>query len=113
VAALIMLNRLDAGLLVLPALAVAAMAGAWRATVRAAAAGLAPLAAWHVFSLVYYGVPFPNTAYAKLQTGIAARGVFRDPRIGTQPDRRPGAGDALRPSGDGHARADLASAGAR
>jgi len=26
--------------------------------------------AWEVFSLVYYGFPFPNTAYAKLSTGI-------------------------------------------
>ena len=28
-----------------------------------------PLAAWTIFSLVYYGVPFPNTAYAKLGLG--------------------------------------------
>src|SRR5690606_15796379 len=25
-----------------------------------------PLAAWSFFSLLYYGLPFPNTAYAKL-----------------------------------------------
>ena len=29
-----------------------------------------PLAAWTLFSLVYYGFPWPNTAYAKLNTGI-------------------------------------------
>lgn len=29
-----------------------------------------PLAVWSVFSLVYYGALFPNTAYAKLLTGI-------------------------------------------
>jgi arabinofuranosyltransferase len=29
-------------------------------------AGFAPLAAWEGFSLIYYGFPFPNTAYAKL-----------------------------------------------
>lgn len=29
-----------------------------------------PLAAWSVFSLLYYGALFPNTAYAKLLTGI-------------------------------------------
>ena len=34
------------------------------------ALGLWPLVAWEVFSVVYYGVPFPNTAYAKLATGI-------------------------------------------
>lgn len=31
---------------------------------------LLPLAAWTLFSLLYYGFPFPNTAYAKLSTGI-------------------------------------------
>ena len=34
-------------------------------------AGLAPLVVWTLFSLVYYGFPWPNTAYAKLNTGIA------------------------------------------
>jgi arabinofuranosyltransferase len=29
-----------------------------------------PLVAWELFSVVYYGFPFPNTAYAKLSTGI-------------------------------------------
>jgi len=29
-----------------------------------------PAVAWTLFSLVYYGFPFPNTAYAKLATGI-------------------------------------------
>jgi arabinofuranosyltransferase len=68
----LMLNRFDAGLLVLPALA----AAAWRANVRdwiRMVAGFLPLFAWEVFSLVYYGFPFPNTAYAKLQTGIPER----------------------------------------
>ena len=36
-----------------------------------AAAAFVPLAAWTLFSLVYYGFPWPNTAYAKLNTGIA------------------------------------------
>ncbi|MDD3148217.1 MAG: hypothetical protein PHD82_13025, partial [Candidatus Riflebacteria bacterium] len=31
---------------------------------------LLPLAAWSAFSLLYYGALFPNTAYAKLFTGI-------------------------------------------
>jgi arabinofuranosyltransferase len=34
------------------------------------AVGVWPLLAWEIFSVVYYGVPFPNTAYAKLHTGI-------------------------------------------
>ncbi|TGK06227.1 hypothetical protein EHO60_16695 [Leptospira fletcheri] len=32
--------------------------------------GLLPAFAWIVFSLLYYGYPFPNTAYAKLNTGV-------------------------------------------
>lgn len=34
------------------------------------ALGSLPLVAWEIFSVVYYGFPFPNTAYAKLNTGI-------------------------------------------
>jgi arabinofuranosyltransferase len=70
VAALLMLNRLDTGLLVLPALLARAHHDGWRPTARAMVLGLAPLAIWEVFSVVYYGFPFPNTAYAKLQTGV-------------------------------------------
>jgi arabinofuranosyltransferase len=33
--------------------------------------------AWELFSLIYYGSPFPNTAYAKLQTGIASAELMR------------------------------------
>jgi arabinofuranosyltransferase len=32
--------------------------------------GFAPLITWLVFSLFYYGFPWPNTAYAKLGTGV-------------------------------------------
>ena len=32
--------------------------------------GLFPFLTWSVFSLIYYGSLFPNTAYAKLSTGI-------------------------------------------
>lgn len=35
------------------------------------ALGLTPLIAWEFFSLLYYGFPFPNTAYAKLNTLIS------------------------------------------
>jgi arabinofuranosyltransferase len=34
------------------------------------ALGLVPLGLWLVFSLLYYGFPFPNTAYAKLDIGL-------------------------------------------
>jgi arabinofuranosyltransferase len=33
--------------------------------------GQAPLILWELFSIVYYGFPFPNTYYAKLNTGLA------------------------------------------
>ncbi|HOQ33029.1 MAG TPA: hypothetical protein PLA12_11020 [Candidatus Hydrogenedens sp.] len=32
--------------------------------------GFIPLVLWEVFSIFYYGFPFPNTVYAKLGTGI-------------------------------------------
>jgi len=32
--------------------------------------GFVPFIAWEVFSLIYYGFPFPNTAYSKLSTGL-------------------------------------------
>lgn len=78
--ALLALNRLDLSLLAAPALLwlwlsswrrePRRLKSAWRAT-GAMAAGMAPLLAWLIFSVVYYGFPFPNTAYAKLGTGIA------------------------------------------
>ena len=74
VTALLMINRLDAGLLVLPALGAALWSSqrSWLSVV----AGFVPLAAWEAFALVYYGFPFPNTAYAKLATGISARDLL-------------------------------------
>ncbi|MCR5487935.1 MAG: hypothetical protein K6F35_10510 [Lachnospiraceae bacterium] len=34
-------------------------------------AGLSPFIAWELFSLIYFGFPFPNTAYVKIGTGIS------------------------------------------
>jgi len=34
-------------------------------------AGLIPFFLWELFSIFYYGFPFPNTAFAKLNTGIS------------------------------------------
>jgi arabinofuranosyltransferase len=69
---LLMLNRLDLALLALPVLVAESMRTPWRRTMGAATIGLLPLAAWEIFSLVYYGFLFPNTAYAKLQTGVGS-----------------------------------------
>lgn len=71
-AALATLNRADVALAVAPALlwVVGRAAPTLRArTVRALAVGALPLVAWTAFSVVYYGFPFPNTAYAKLNGG--------------------------------------------
>lgn len=75
-AGLLTLNRLDLALLAAPALVIASRPSPWRVVTRAAAIGLTPLVAWELFSIVYYGVPFPNTAYAKLQTGIPSGVLF-------------------------------------
>lgn len=76
-AALGALNRLDTALLYLPGL----IAAWWRARgLRATAAlfvGFLPLLAWEAFSIVYYGFPFPNTAYAKLATEIPSSELIR------------------------------------
>src|SRR4026209_737007 len=37
-----------------------------------AALGFLPLIFWELFSLLYYGFPFPTTAYAKPGTGISS-----------------------------------------
>lgn len=68
--ALLALNRLDAVILVAPALAFHLWQQRSRRHWAIAALGLTPLLAWEAFSLVYYGFAFPNTAYAKLYTAI-------------------------------------------
>jgi arabinofuranosyltransferase len=70
VAGLLALTRLDLVLLVAPALAVALVQAGRRTALRAILVGAAPVLAWTTFSIVYYGFPFPNTAYAKLNTGV-------------------------------------------
>ena len=70
IAALATLNRMDTILFYLPALAYAWLSlRTWRATA-AAAIGFLPFVAWEVFAVIYYGFPFPNTAYAKLGAGV-------------------------------------------
>jgi len=72
---LLYLTRPDAVVIVAPLLAEATWR-AWRdgeragALAGAAALGLAPALAWTAFAVVYYGFPFPNTAYAKLAADV-------------------------------------------
>jgi arabinofuranosyltransferase len=77
--ALLALNRLDHVLLVLPLLVARTVRGGragWRRELGRIALGFVPLAAWLCFAVVYYGFPFPNTAYSKLNTTIGAGSFF-------------------------------------
>jgi arabinofuranosyltransferase len=72
IAALAAVNRQDSILLFLPALVYVF----WKSKSKRSSAGFLllgflPLLAWESFSLCYYGYPVPNTAFAKLNTGIA------------------------------------------
>jgi arabinofuranosyltransferase len=69
--ALCVLTRPDLGVLVGPAILVDAFRAGLRSAVRPIAIGLLPLIGWEMFSIVYYGFFVPNTAYAKLNTGLA------------------------------------------
>ncbi|MEZ4618269.1 MAG: hypothetical protein R2867_22525 [Caldilineaceae bacterium] len=75
-AALAILTRLDLALLVLPAYGYLLFAAIqrrdlpWFQAMRLGIIGFLPLVAWLLFALLYYGFVLPNTAYAKLNTGI-------------------------------------------
>ncbi len=71
ISGLLLLNRLDLAVLVGPVVVYLMFRarGADRAKVILAA--MVPALAWIVFSVIYYGAPFPNTAYAKLGTGFS------------------------------------------
>lgn len=68
-AALMGVNRLDALVLLAPAIVHLAVRSKTQHRTMFLA-GFVPLFAWEAFSLVYYGFAVPNTAYAKLATGI-------------------------------------------
>ncbi len=76
IAGLAVTTRMDTALLYFPSL----LALFWRygrqRTVLPILAGFAPFIAWEVFSLIYYGFPFPNSAYAKLNIDIPAGELF-------------------------------------
>ncbi|HNW81319.1 MAG TPA: hypothetical protein PKG52_00355 [bacterium] len=77
-AGLVILNRMDHGIIVLPFL-IAAFFSYNKKTfnkyfelrsIFLAVAGFIPFIVWILFSIIYYGFPFPNTAYAKLNIGV-------------------------------------------
>jgi len=76
------LNRLDTFIFFLPALGILFLKSTdkWK-TFITISLGFLPLVLWELFSLFYYGTPFPNTAFAKIGTGISTfslmqQGVF-------------------------------------
>lgn len=72
ISSLVMLNRMDAFVLVAPALVYAWWTSDRRKSgVVKTLISLIPMILWELFSLFYFGFPFPNTAYAKLNTGIS------------------------------------------
>jgi arabinofuranosyltransferase len=81
VAAALALNRMDTVWLVIAPVVYSGWL-AYRANTplrqlgRDTAIGLSPFLLWLVFSVIYYGFPFPNTAYAKLSTGIATSEIW-------------------------------------
>jgi arabinofuranosyltransferase len=74
-ASLLATSRPDALLLVLPCLAALGLQRGVRWG--RLALGALPLVAWEIFSVLYYGFAFPNTSYAKLDTGIGAGALAR------------------------------------
>lgn len=70
-AGLLILNRMDLAVLIGPAAAYLLFRVQGRDRVKVAIAISLPVLAWMVFSLIYYGAPLPNTAYAKLGTGYS------------------------------------------
>lgn len=77
IAGLAGVNRLDSLIFYLPVLTYLFLSRlSWR-TFAAATLGLTPLLLWEMFSLFYYGFLLPNTAYAKLSTGLPAADYFQ------------------------------------
>ncbi len=72
IAALAATNRIDTILLYFPALLYGIFHLPKGGRAKTYLKGFTPFILWEFFCLIYYGFPFPNTAYAKLNTGIPA-----------------------------------------
>lgn len=70
IASLCLLTRWDNAVIIAPALAWTAWRYRRRVVAWPTVVACSPLLAWSAFSMVYYGFLFPNTKYAKLNTGI-------------------------------------------
>ncbi|MBN8549945.1 MAG: hypothetical protein J0M12_11570 [Deltaproteobacteria bacterium] len=74
IASICVLNRLDSALLFIPALCLESF-WVWknlgpRALLRICTLAALPILGWIVFSIVYYGAPFPTSYYAKVGFGM-------------------------------------------
>ena len=70
IAGLCLLTRFDNGVIIAPMLAQTIWLHRRRSMSIATLYAFSPLLVWSAFSLFYYGFVFPNTKYAKLNTGI-------------------------------------------
>lgn len=70
IASLCLLTRLDNAVIIAPMLAHTAWRFRRQSLCFETLQALSPLLVWFAFSLFYYGFVFPNTKYAKLNTGI-------------------------------------------
>ena len=77
IASLSTINRIDIILIFIPSLIVTYSEHDRVKGLLKILAGFLPFILWELFSLFYYGFPFPNTAYAKLNTGINQMELFR------------------------------------
>ncbi len=69
-ACLATLNRMDSLLFFMPALVYVFWKQHGFRDLRQLLFGFTPFVLWEIFSLIYYGFPFPNTYYAKLGAGV-------------------------------------------
>lgn len=77
IAGMAALNRLDTILFFLPPLLFELLNQSKKGkAIGTIIIGFLPLIIWEIFSLFYYGFLFPNTAYAKLNTGISKFDLF-------------------------------------
>ncbi|MEJ5311028.1 MAG: hypothetical protein WHX52_14795 [Anaerolineae bacterium] len=72
-AALGMVNRADMLLFYAPVILYGLVRTRSLKAVGVVALGFLPFVLWELFSLFYYGFPFPNTAYAKLTSALISR----------------------------------------
>lgn len=65
------INRMDTILFFIPSLIYEVYKNKYYKNKLKIIIGFTPFILWELFSILYYGFPFPNTAYAKLNTGIS------------------------------------------